>query len=256
MAEKTQIESCASYGAGRREKLSDISTHRPGQLLFRGLLLQRLLLEGLLSGGGGRQVLWAEAKALQKLENFVIFLLELGNQVSPFSSFGRKLHAKQQQPQKKNKKKLTVYYTDVTQNASGNDLNPDLQERLQLSKRGLHEVLLSLGEGPDAAGQQLLSGGVELGKLVQQLGVESLVVVTCHLQLVLNAAVFEALGTLLAVVVVQQLVKALLDEFVRPGEHGQELGERVDDQGLCALFLFREERKSVEGQRSGVRPES
>lgn len=70
---------------------------------------------------------------------------------------------------------------------------------------------------------------MELGKLIQQLGIESLVVVTRGLQLVLNAAVFEALGTLLAVVVVQQFVEALLDEFVRPGEHEQELGERVDD---------------------------
>lgn len=71
-----------------------MSTHRPSQLLFRVLLLQSLLLEGLLSGGGRRQVLRAEAEALQKLENSVIFLLELCNQVTSFSSFGRKLHAK------------------------------------------------------------------------------------------------------------------------------------------------------------------
>lgn len=78
------------------------------------------------------------------------------------------------------------------------------------------------------------------------MGVESLVVVPCNLQLVLNAAVFEAVSALLAVVVVQQFVEALLDEFVRPGEHEQQLGERVDDQGLCTLFLLREERKRVE----------
>lgn len=70
------------------------STHRRSQLLFRGLLLQSLLLKGLLSGGGRRQVVRAEAKALQKLKNSVIFFLELGNQVTPFSSFGRKLHAR------------------------------------------------------------------------------------------------------------------------------------------------------------------
>lgn len=115
-----------------------------------------------------------------------------------------------------------------------------LQEWLQLSEYGLHEVSLSLGESPHAAGQQLLCCGVELGKLVQQLGVESLVVVPRDLQLVLNAAVFEAVGALLAVVVVQQFVEALLDEFVWPSEHEQQLGERVDDQDLCALLLLRE----------------
>lgn len=70
---------------------------------------------------------------------------------------------------------------------------------------------------------------MELGELVQKLGVERLVVVARRLQLVLDAAVLEAVGALLAVVVVQQLVEALLDEFVRPGEHEEELGERVDD---------------------------
>lgn len=81
---------------------------------------------------------------------------------------------------------------------------------------------------------------MELGELVQKLGVERLVVVARCLQLVLDAAVLEAVGTLLAVVVVQQLVEALLDEFVRPGEHEEELGERVDDESLCALLLLRE----------------
>lgn len=99
----------------------------------------------------------------------------------------------------------------------------DLQQRLQLPQCGLHEVLLRLGEGPHTAGEQLLGGAVELGQLVQQLGVERLVVAARHLQLVLHAAVLKALGALLAVVVVQQLVKALLDELVRPGEHEQQL---------------------------------
>jgi len=81
---------------------------------------------------------------------------------------------------------------------------------------------------------------VELGQLVQELGVERLVVVARRLQLVLHAAVLEPVGALLAAVVVQQLVEALLDEFVRPGEHEEQLGERVDDQGLRALLLLRE----------------
>lgn len=114
----------------------------------------------------------------------------------------------------------------------------DLQQRLQLPQRGLHEVPLGLGEGPHAAGEQLLGGAVELGQLVQQLSVERLVVAARHLQLVLHAAVLEALGALLAVVVVQQLVEALLDELVRPGEHEQQLRQRVDDQGLRALLLL------------------
>lgn len=116
----------------------------------------------------------------------------------------------------------------------------NLQEWLQLPQRRPHEVLLSLGESPHAAGEQLLGGAVELGQLVQQLGVERLIVAARHLQLVLHAAVFEAVGALLAVVVVQQLVEALLDELVRPGEHEEELGERVDDQGLRALLLLGE----------------
>lgn len=113
-----------------------------------------------------------------------------------------------------------------------------MQEGLQLAQGRLHEVLLSLRESPHAASEQLLRCGVELGKLVQKLGVERLIVVACHLQLILDAAVFEAVSALLAVVVVQQLVKALLDELVWPSEHEEELGERVDDQGLCALLLL------------------
>lgn len=97
-----------------------------------------------------------------------------------------------------------------------------------------------MSESPHTASKQLLCCTVELGELVQKLGVERLVVVARHLQVVLDAAVLEAVGALLAVVVVQQLVKALLDEFVRPSEHEEELGERVDDQGLCALLLLRE----------------
>lgn len=81
-----------------------MSTHRPSQLLFRVLLLQSLLLDGLLGGGGRRQVLRAEAEALQKLKDSVIFFLELCNQVTPFSSFGRKLHG-----QKKFPVKLTLH---------------------------------------------------------------------------------------------------------------------------------------------------
>lgn len=195
-------------------------------MLFRGLLLQSLLLKGLLGGGGRRHVLRAEAKALQKLKNSVIFFLELRNQVTPFSSFGGKLHENKRSQFNLHftKKKKTLQKCLIASQMLGN-----LQEWLQLPERRLHEVLLSLREGPDAARQQLLCCGVELGKLIQQLGIESLVVVTRHLQLLLNAAVFEALGALLAVVVVQQFVEALLDEFVRPGEHEQELGERVDD---------------------------
>lgn len=121
---------------------------------------------------------------------------------------------------------------------------PNLQEWLQLPQRGPHEVLLSLCESPHAAGEQLLGGAVELGQLVQQLGVERLVVAARHLQLVLHAAVLEAVSALLAVVVVQQLVEALLDELVRPGEHEEELGERVDDQGLRALLLLVERGRS------------
>lgn len=80
---------------------------------------------------------------------------------------------------------------------------------------------------------------MELGELIEELCVERLVVVAGHLQLLLDPAVFEAVGSLLAVVVVQQFVEALLDEFVRPGEHEQQLGERIDDQGLGALLLLR-----------------
>lgn len=79
---------------------------------------------------------------------------------------------------------------------------------------------------------------MELGELIQELGVERLVVVARHLQLILDAAILEALRSLLAVVVVQQLVESLLDELVGPGEHEEQLGERVDDQGLCALLLL------------------
>lgn len=99
-----------------------------------------------------------------------------------------------------------------------------------------------MSEGPHAAGEQILCCSVELGQLVQELCVERLVVVARCLQLVLDAAVLEAFGALLAVVVVQQLVEALLDELVRPGEHEEQLGERVDDQGLCALLLQGERR--------------
>lgn len=105
----------------------------------------------------------------------------------------------------------------------------NLQERLQLSQRCLHEVLLSLSKSPHTAGKQLLRCTVELRKLIQKLGVEGLVVAVRDLKLVLDAAVLEAVGALFAVVVVQQFVEALLDELVRPSKHEQELGERVDD---------------------------
>lgn len=104
-----------------------------------------------------------------------------------------------------------------------------LQEGVQLSQCRLHKVLLSLSESPHAARKQLLCCTVELRELVQKLGIERLVIVARHLQLILDTAVFEAVGALLAVVVVQQLVEALLDEFVRPGEHKEKLRERVDD---------------------------
>lgn len=132
----------------------------------------------------------------------------------------------------------------------------NLQEGLQLSQRRLHEVLLRLRESPHAASEQLLGRAVELGELIQKLGIERLIVVACHLQLILDTAVFEAVGALLAVVVVQQLVEALLDEFVRPSEHEEELGERVDDQGLCALLLLRERGKGVGRQCDGMRGNS
>lgn len=54
------------------------STHRSLDLLFRSLLLQSFLLKGLFCGGGGRrQVLWAEAKALKKLEDLTVLFLKL-----------------------------------------------------------------------------------------------------------------------------------------------------------------------------------
>lgn len=56
----------------------------------------------------------------------------------------------------------------------------------------------------------------------------------------MDTPVFKAVRALLAIVVVQQLVKALLDEFVGPGEHEEQLGERADDQGLRAFLLLRE----------------
>lgn len=105
----------------------------------------------------------------------------------------------------------------------------NLQEGLQLAHCRLHEVLLSLSESPHTASKQLLSRTMELGELVQKLGVERLIVVARRLQLILDTAILEAVGALLAVVVVQQLVKALLDKFVRPGEHEEELGKRIDD---------------------------
>lgn len=83
---------------------------------------------------------------------------------------------------------------------------------------------------------------MEHGQLVQELGIERLVVVARGLQLVLHTAVLEAVGSLLAVVVVQQLVEALLDELVRSSEHEEELGEWVDDQGLCPLLLLRRKK--------------
>lgn len=51
-------------------------------LLLGGLLLQGLLLEGLLGDGGRRQVLRAEAEALQELEHPAVLFLELCDQVS------------------------------------------------------------------------------------------------------------------------------------------------------------------------------
>lgn len=117
-----------------------------------------------------------------------------------------------------------------------------MKERFQLPEGRPHEVLLSLSEGLDAAGEELLGGAVELWQLVQKLGVERLVVAARHLQLVLNPPVLEALGSLLATVVVQQLVETLLDQLVRPGEHEEELAERVDHQSFCALLLLNGKR--------------
>lgn len=117
-----------------------------------------------------------------------------------------------------------------------------LKDGLQLPQRSPYEVFLSLRKGPDAAHEQLLRYSVEHGQLVQELGIERLVVVARGLQLVLHTAVLEAVGSLLAVVVVQQLVEALLDELVRSSEHEEELGEWVDDQGLCPLLLLRRKK--------------
>jgi len=69
------------------------STHRCQQL-FRDMLLESLLLGGLFRGGGRRKVLRAEAKALQKLENSTVLLLELGDQVALGARLVRKLETK------------------------------------------------------------------------------------------------------------------------------------------------------------------
>lgn len=61
------------------------------QLLFGGLFLQRLLLKLLFCGCGWRQVLWAEAEALQKSQYVAVLLLKLGDQVSFCADFVRKL---------------------------------------------------------------------------------------------------------------------------------------------------------------------
>lgn len=51
-------------------------------MLFSRLLLQSLPLEGLLGGRGWRQVLRAEAEALQKFKNSLVLVLELRDQVA------------------------------------------------------------------------------------------------------------------------------------------------------------------------------
>lgn len=65
------------------------------QLLLGGLLLESLLLEGLTSGGGGRQVLRTEAEALQKLENSIILVLEQRYYVALCATNTRKLEIKE-----------------------------------------------------------------------------------------------------------------------------------------------------------------
>lgn len=219
------------------------------QLLFGSLFLQRFLLRLFFCGCGWRQVLWAEAEALQKSEDVAVLLLKLGDQVSFCADFVRKL----KKMEYKNrigkqcvesiiiKESLSVQQTTVTTRCNTKERrhDPNLQKRLELSERRLHEVLLDLSEGLYAVFEQLLGHAVELLQLVQELGVQRFVVVARHLQLVLDSAVLQAIGALLTVVVVQQLVEAFLDELVRPGEHDEELGERLDDQRLCALLLLR-----------------
>lgn len=129
--------------------------------------------------------------------------------------------------------------------------DPNLREGPELSERRLHEVLLHLSEGFHAVFEQILCHVVERLQLVQQLGVQRLVVVTSHLELVLDSAVLQAIGALLAVVVVEQLVEAFLDELVGAGEHDEELRERLDDQLLCALLLLRGRDRCVIRSYSG-----
>lgn len=202
--------------------------------------LERLPLRGLFRGGGWREVLRAEAEALQKLENSTVLLLELGDQVALCAGFVRKLETKGKVFKNRfpNPTNACMRKCPTPFKTLKNKVPHGVHEGRQLPQCPLHEVLLGLSESPHAAGEQVLCGAVELGELVQKLGVERLVVVARRLQLVLHAAVLESVGALLAVVVVQQLVEALLDELVRPGEHEEELVERLDDQGLRALLLL------------------
>lgn len=76
------------------EKHSESSTHRSLRLLFSRLLLQSLPFEGLLGGRGWRQVLRAEAEALQKFKNSLVLVLELRDQVALGTNFIGKLETR------------------------------------------------------------------------------------------------------------------------------------------------------------------
>lgn len=115
---------------------------------------------------------------------------------------------------------------------------PHLQKWGELSQCKKHEVSLCLGEAPHTVSEELLRSTMKFGKLIQQLGIQGLVVVPCCLQLFLHTFVFQPLGSLLTVIIVKQLVETLLDQFVWTGKHGKELGEGKDDQSLRPLLLL------------------
>lgn len=113
-----------------------------------------------------------------------------------------------------------------------------LLEWTELPQCEKHEVSLCLGKTLQTVGEELLSSAMKFGKLIQELGIQGLVVVPRCLQLFLHTLVFQPLCSFLTVIIVKQLVKALLDQLVWTSKHGKQLGEGIDDQSLCPLLLL------------------
>lgn len=98
---------------------------------------------------------------------------------------------------------------------------PHREQRLQLLQRLAHEVTVGLGVAMHTVAEEALRVLMELGQLVQQLGVQGLVVVPGRLQLLQGLLVLQLLCPFCTVIEVQKLVKAFLHQLVGPREHVQ-----------------------------------